>query len=624
MCTATATRLLRVLFVSIASLSTMLLVTAPVLADIPCWECWGPGLPDPCRNALYSVAVVPGSGGNDVWAVGAKGSILHWDGSVWSKVVSPTTERLRSIAMARTNLGLAVGYNGKAVKWNGTSWSTSTVNTDEWFRTVAFTPGTNGTDAWAAPDKVGVGRFCHWNGSSWETKVGGKYHLFGGIVWGLSMLTVNDGWAVGERFQGTGMIGQILQWNGSSWTQVASPETKLYAIDMFSATNGWAVGEGGTLVAWNGSDWTVSPDSPTEEDLWAVDLLTASDGWAVGDSGAILHWNGSVWSAATSPVSQALRGVAIASANDAWAVGVGGTILHWDGSRWNAVLAPTTNRLEGVAITPGSGGRDAWMVGAAREPLHWDGHTWTPVQGATSGYYSVGMVSPNDGWAMGWGGRFCHWDGHTWTEMGRWESAKDVAMLANNNGWAVGWGKIQHWNGSTWSMVTSPSTRTYYGMDAVGPDDIWAVGDVGTIAHYDGNNWSSVTSPVSEWLVDVSMASASDGWIVGNYGVCLHWNGTRWSQVDNDLIYSTLRGVSVIPSNDGTLGWAVGHGGEVYWLQDGTWSAGCSPTANDLGAVVMVSRYEAWAVGDKGVIMHWVETNRPDQTEHVYLPLLER
>jgi hypothetical protein len=33
-----------------------------------------------------SIAVVPGSNGDDVWTVGWWGTILHWDGSDWSTV----------------------------------------------------------------------------------------------------------------------------------------------------------------------------------------------------------------------------------------------------------------------------------------------------------------------------------------------------------------------------------------------------------------------------------------------------------------------------------------------------------------------------------------------------------
>lgn len=55
----------------------------------------------------------------------------------------------------------------------------------------------------------------------------------------------------------------------------------------------------------------------------------------------------------------------------------------------------------------------------------------------------------------------------------------------------------------------------------------------------------------------------------------------------------------------------MGETGEVYQLKNGTWTAGCAYTSNTLFGVAMVSRYEAWAVGDGGVILHWLDPSRP-------------
>ena len=38
----------------------------------PAWECWGPGLPDPCRNDLRDIAIVPGTDPAQAVAVGAE------------------------------------------------------------------------------------------------------------------------------------------------------------------------------------------------------------------------------------------------------------------------------------------------------------------------------------------------------------------------------------------------------------------------------------------------------------------------------------------------------------------------------------------------------------------------
>jgi hypothetical protein len=300
------------------------------------------------------------------------------------------------------------------------------------------------------------------------------------------------------------------------------------------------------------------------------------------------------------------------SASEAWAVGVGGVILRWNGSAWQTHTAPAVTRLTALAITPDSGGRDAWAVGEGRNIYHWDGSAWQSVAGPSTSYYDVSMLSPSKGWIAGLGGRFHRWDGVNWSEAGRWQSGNALTLLSSYLGWAVGWGKIQRWDGSNWTQVTSPTTRTLYGVHAVNASDLWAVGEGGTILHGDGNAWSAVTSPVTDWLTSVSLASANEGWAVGNYGVILRWNGANWLKQTNTPSSPLLRGVSVTPSHQGTVGWAVGAGGGVFGLSNGVWSAGSSRTANDLWAVEMASPTEAWAVGEHGVILHWADPNVPE------------
>ncbi len=618
------TRLVRVALAGVVAL-TALMLGQPALADGGCWECYGPGLPDPCRNSLYSVAIVEGSGGADAWAVGDKGAILRWNGSAWSKMASASADSLRAVAAPRSNLALAVGLSGKGQRWNGSAWSTLSTTTTNWLRTVGMVPGSNGANGWAAADYAGVGLFLHWNGSAWESRYGNKTHFFGGTIYGLEMLSANEGYAVGAAFRSDigNYGGQAYHWDGSTWTHFDAPEPDLFAVDMLSSTNGWAVGEDGAIVHWDGASWSLWPSSPTTDDLRAVAMLSSTDGWAVGENGTILRWNGSAWTTFTSPVTQELRGLAGVSASHGWAVGLGGVILRWNGSAWNVITAPAAARLEDFSMAP-VGLREAWAVGSGRAMLRWTGSGWQSIQGPATSYYAVDMVSATDGWATAPGNRFYRWNGSSWNEAGRPASAQAIDMLSATDGWAVGWGKIMRWDGSAWSLVTSPSTRTYYGVDAVSASNVWAVGDNGTIVHYDGSAWASVASPVTDWLVDVSMASASNGWAVGWLGLFLRWNGTAWTKYGNSATQETFRSVSVVMKGANAVGWAVGEGGDAYWLNNNTWTAGCCPTGNDLFDVEMISPYEAWAVGDHGVILHWVDPARPASTKRAYAPMTVR
>ena len=90
------------------------------------WQCWNDGSPDPCHNNLYSVDMLSSTDG---WAVGAGGIVLHWDGSTWRKVTSPTTNWLYSVTTVSATDGWAVGNGGTILNWNGSTWDivTSTV-----------------------------------------------------------------------------------------------------------------------------------------------------------------------------------------------------------------------------------------------------------------------------------------------------------------------------------------------------------------------------------------------------------------------------------------------------------------------------------------------------------------
>jgi hypothetical protein len=63
---------------------------------------------------------------------------------------------------------------------------------------------------------------------------------------------------------------------------------------------------------------------------------------------------------------------------------------------------------------------------------------------------------------------------------------------------------IEHWDGTSWSIVASPNPNptgpsTLNGIAAISANDIWAVGSIGvnkTITeHWDGTSWSIVHSP---------------------------------------------------------------------------------------------------------------------------------
>jgi len=213
---------------------------------------------------------------------------------------------------------------------------------------------------------------------------------------------------------------------------------------------------------------------------------------------------------------------------------------------------------------------------------------------------------------------------------------------------------IEHWNGSSWSVIPSPNptpplsggpvSNELYGVAAVSANNVWAVGtsqDFGAgktlIEHWNGSSWSTVTAPSPGqfgWLRSVSAVSANDVWAVGTHSVngsqltlILHWNGSTWSVVSspNDGPFvQELFHVRAISANDV---WAVGYHLAVFGVSQvyqttilhwngSTWSVVASPDVNQqnnyLFSVDGTSATDAWAVGffDTGfelrtMTQHW-------------------
>src|SRR5207249_607290 len=118
----------------------------------------------------------------------------------------------------------------------------------------------------------------------------------------------------------------------------------------------------------------------------------------------------------------------------------------------------------------------------------------------------------------------------------------------------------------TWNVISSPnvasSNNTLRSVAAVSASDIWAVGDYLSasganpvnktlIEHWNGSSWSVVASPVgsgNDQLAAVAAVSASNIWAVGNNGNTLieHWNGTSWSVVASPNPGSVSNGLTAV------------------------------------------------------------------------------
>ncbi len=320
--------------------------------------------------------------------------------------------------------------------------------------------------------------------------------------------------------------------------------------------------------------------------LTAVAVVSSDDVWAVGGDGQPLieHWDGSAWNVVLSPHPGAfglLTAVAAVSADDVWAVGFAsnGTsiqplIEHWDGEAWSIVPSPDPGTDDyGLASVAAVSVFDVWAVGGTlgegegdpTQPLieHWDGGAWSIVPSpnlttVNNGFSSVTAVAADDVWAVG-----------SDAQAPEGDEAFPSEPL------------IEHWDGSAWNVVPSPTFTDGGGLGgvaAVAADDVWAVGSASNgdssqtlIEQWDGGSWNVVTSPNlnsnnTDNLSGVVALSSSDVWAVGDdydftnqvdSTLIEHWDGGAWSIAPSPSpgTGSYLDGVAAAADDDV---WAVG------------------------------------------------------------------
>lgn len=231
-----------------------------------------------------------------------------------------------------------------------------------------------------------------------------------------------------------------------------------------------------------------------------------------------------------------------------------------------------------------------------------------------------------------------------------------VAADAANDVWAVGVAYtssvsqtlVEHYDGSSWSIVSSPNAAgttddEIHGVVALAANNVWAVGwaDTSTsgqtlIEHYNGTSWSVVASPNmsgATWnaLYRLAADAANDIWAVGTFTTSTgteplteHYNGSSWSIVSavGKPNFAELDDVSVVSGQAFAAGDYTDSSGVYHTLVEhyasGSWSLMTTPdsgtTGSTLGSAAAISPTNVWAAGATvdlngnftgGLIEHW-------------------
>ncbi len=521
-----------------------------------------------------------GANSTNVFAAGAKGEVLQYDGSIWREVYNFFgTPSVSSIWVDSDGYVIA-SSDRDFVYYDGEEWTVENSVTNG---RVVDIWGSGKGNVFAVAQNSGISEIYHYDGEAWQM-VRAEPGFWGG-VWGSGPTSV---YVVGGEFESAG-YGSIVHYDGVKWEQVFESDVRFVDV-------------------WGSADDNI--------------FFTSEDG--------VLHYDGKQWEWMHGTVASAR--IWGNSDDDVFAIGFSNgarVVQHYDGVEWQVV--PLDVRITDEIVALWGDGEDLFMGGwrtddvnvisglvyryygeSLREHLFPIYSSLTDVWGSDSS--NIFAVS---GTTQDWGGSrtIIRYDGNDWSEMvhsydvvleGVWGTAADNVYTVGHNG-SDEVGVILHYDGDSWRSVDLPeSVKSLVGIWGSGADDIFVVGSGGTVIHFDGQLWSHMEVPTKGYLASVWGSSASNVFAVGSGGMIIHWDGSSWQRMERpDGAVSGVELNDVWGSGPNDI-YAVNQGGQILHYDGNIWSIADDPEPGRvLRAISGSSHDDVFAVGRDGIMLHY-------------------
>lgn len=303
-----------------------------------------------------------GSSATNVWAVGAHGTILHYDDDGGWQKADPTgpdgglVYTLRSVWLERPDdvwiVDGTTQIEGGGILRHGAGWTGPSATTWSFFTPsdpFGFKPrivrGKAGTVWVGHTDHRLLETFDGWSAAGPSASQTFSPPRMS-VVTALAVSRADEVWAAGGCFDETfvSRFGCVFRGSRSTadppawqFEELDSRTDKVLRGAWGDESGVWLVGEAGTVRRMRRgavpSKKLEIVTSPVVADLESVFGFGPDDVWAVGEASTVLHWNGAAWSKLATPFDDAsnkpaLHAVWGSSPGDVWIVG-DGTILRF-------------------------------------------------------------------------------------------------------------------------------------------------------------------------------------------------------------------------------------------------------------------------------------------------------
>ena len=476
--------------------------------------CWA-SMPTPCGWGLFDVW---GISKDDVVAVGDGGLIVHYDGTSWRAEESGTDLRLLGVWGCAPDTFYAVGWSGTLLRFNGSAWDSLGAPTGSDLLRVW---GMSGDDFYAGARDA----LWHYEGGTWtNTGIQVRVRVIG--IWGSS---ANDVWVT----DGTNWL---WHYDGTAWedvhTAIMFPFTGLWG---FAPDDVFGVGQDGMVSRFGGDNWTLDVvfDGYDLEGLWGAD---GADLWVcgynkLGSGGALFHRDGSGWTQAGQSLADGqLRDIwSDASGERAFAVG-GDVILQKENGTWTKLPVIPPERLLAVWGAPTG---EVFTVGEHGLCFQFDGSSWgdiSPGTGQTRFFTDVWGTSGDNVYAAATDGLW-RYNGSGWDDPVIADHVRAVWGADESNVFAAGMdtlfhGVVRHFDGDAWGTIYDDSTTWVFSITGAGPRAVLisatdAGGGRGYLFRYNGADWRDVTPPQVSRFESIA-GSAQFGFLVKGHNIQGH------------------------------------------------------------------------------------------------------
>ncbi len=306
---------------------------------------------------------------------------------------------------------------------------------------------------------------------------------------------------------------------GTTW---AAANADMLSVACTSSTTCVEVGDGGViqLTTNGGSTWASVDTSGFNQALTQVQCPSTTVCFAAGDRGTILQSSdgGNTWSYSSSIDGNPIYGFSCPTTTNCYATDIYGhvEVTTNGGSSWSMQTTPATTPAINV---PASGGPNpyAGLFGISCPSAN----TCVAVGG-----YTPSGAEPIETTTNG---------GTTWTARTSTDTANNLfgvnCLTGTTTCFAVGAAGtiLKTTNLTTWTAVTSGTTKALTGITCLSATSCVATGQTGTIDVLSGSTWTAATSTLgaSAFLASVTCLTANDCFAVGHNGVTVNFDSTN-------------------------------------------------------------------------------------------------